>query len=117
MNALTRRFALRVSSFVLACASLSCVAHQQPSVEAANAVAVEKFVDPRTVYIHGAVKVAVTAPRSEWSRAEEYALDALKAEALREHPGTTMLFDVVLAPGSSTNSFIATGIAARARSD
>jgi hypothetical protein len=86
-------------------------------VEAANAVAVEKFVDPRTVYIHGAVKVAVTAPRSEWSRAEEYALDALKAEALREHPGTTMLFDVVLAPGSSTNSFIATGIAARARSD
>jgi len=92
-----------------------CVAHQQPSLEAAKAVTVERFVDPRTVEVHGDVRIAVWVPPSARNRADEYALDALKAQALREHPGTTVLFEVVVRPGSDTYSRVASGVAGRSR--
>lgn len=94
---------------------LGCVAHQQPSLEAANAVTVERFVDPRTVEVHGDVRIAVWVPPSARNRPDEFALDALKAQALREHPGTTVLFEVVVRPGSDTYSRVASGVAGRSR--
>ena len=86
-------------------------------LEAAKAVVVEKFVDPRTVSVHGSVSVSVYVPPHARNRSEEYALDALKAEALREHPGTTLLFGVTLKAGSDANGIVASGVAARSRGD
>lgn len=98
-------------------ALFSCASHHQPSIEAAKAVVVEKFVDPRTVSVHGSVSVSVHVPPHARNRSEEYALDALKAEALREHPGTTLLFGVTLKAGSDANGIVASGVAARSRGD
>jgi hypothetical protein len=106
-----------VCSLALGFALAGCVAHRQPSVEAAKAVTIERFVDPRTVSPFGSVQVSVHVPPQARDRAEEYALDALKAQALRQFPETTLLFGVTLRAGSKTDDFVASGVAARSRGD
>ncbi len=95
----------------------ACEAAPQPSRDAAKAIKIDRHADPRTLVMRGSVSVTVEVPQASLDHAEDYALEALKLEALRKHPSTTILFGVRVAPGSDSASYVVSGICAESRPD
>lgn len=92
-----------------------CAAHpvHGPSADAAKGVRVLEQADPSTLISYGHVTAEVTVRAADLADAEALVLDQLARQALREHPETTVLYEVSLIPDTSGYEWNASGIAAR----
>ena len=86
-----------------------------PSVDEVKAVRVLEQPDPRTLEIYGHVEARRTVAPADWRQAEEMTIENLKAAALRRFPNTAVLFEVHVFAADDSNSYTASGIAARRR--
>lgn len=86
-----------------------------PSVEAVKGVRVLPYYDPRTLEVFGSVSTVVRVPEQDRLRAYELTIESLKAQALRTHPETAVLFHVKVQHGSDRETWQASGICGKRR--
>lgn len=114
-NVASKLCALSVPLFLAA--AMGCAPVSSPSPEVYKSIQVVDTVDPRTVGIIGRVAVNVLVPEGSRDHARDYAIDQLRAQAMRQHPETTLLFNVHVAPGNASYSYEVSGVAAVGSAD
>ena len=112
MRSLIRSLGVLAAGVVIASTS-GCMTITQPSVEDVKSIRIIEKPDLQTLDIYGHVLVDWTAAEYGQRDAEESAIEALKAQALRLYPETTLLFYLDLRKSDNSRTYQASAIAGR----
>ena len=112
-----RNFEIAMGLGLVLSVVVGCQMHHEhePTVDDIKSVRVLEQPDPRTLEIFGVVNAQRTIDAGELSQADELTLESLKAQAIRQFGDTTVLFNVVVTPGTGSLTFDGSAIAARRR--